>query len=308
MKPCFLRLCSLSLTLAACTAVGSGIDKPESGTYAPMQPAVGGSWELVVQAATDQPIRIAAFGDPQFGLTGGPSETGKAFLTVDGGQTWSSTDGSADCLFGLDIVDSRVVWQCSSGPVRRSTDGGRTWDPASDYGNFCRQLNFLDSGTGWIADRNRLGLTRDGGRTWIPLALPGGGRTIAAIGLRAPGEGYLLDIRGSLFATTDGGAAWSALPLPLDLGGSELPDHDTASSAVRFTDPGHGLVVVHRIDPVRSQLLAFRTADAGKTWDREVVMDVPLVVSVYLSHDARTLTVTDKMESRFIVLRSREGG
>jgi hypothetical protein len=306
MKTDFLCCIIISLLLANCAAP-SEAGGTEAAAFAPMRPVEGGSWELVFRRDAEDPIRIAAFGDSLFGVTGGPSEAGRARFTVDGGVNWSPGRGSADCLFGIDIVDSQTVWQCSSGPVRVSTDGARTWTAATDYGNFCRLLSFLDAETGWIADMERLSLTRDGGRTWIRVALPDGIRNIAAMGLRTPEAGYLLDILGAFFVTIDGGATWSERDLPLD-GGGELPDHDTASSAVRFMDSERGLVVVHIVDSATSRLIAFRTSDAGRTWSREIIMDVPLLVSVYLSHDARTLTVTDKRESKIVVLRNTEGG
>jgi hypothetical protein len=303
MKPWFFHFLVVMLCLPGC-AVGSGGAK--SGAYEPMKPVEGSSWELVFQRETAEPVRIAAFLDGRFGVTGGPSEAGKARFTADGGLSWSPSDGSADCLFGLDVVDARIAWQCSSGPVRVSTDGARTWTAVGDFGNFCRQLSFLDAATGWIADKERLGATRDGGRTWGRVELPRGLGHIAAVGLRTPREGYLLDIGGAFFVTVDGGSTWTPRNLPLDPAGSDLPDHDTASAAVRFTDAEHGTVVVHVVESNSSRLIVFRTADAGRTWSRKTVMDVPLLVSVYLSHDARMLTVVDKAESNFVVLRDAE--
>ena len=40
-------------------------------------------------------MQVAAFLDETFGLTGGPSDPGKAHYTTDGGETWTMADGSA---------------------------------------------------------------------------------------------------------------------------------------------------------------------------------------------------------------------
>jgi hypothetical protein len=54
-----------------------------------------GRWEIVLEKRIEQPLRIAAFLDKTFGLTGGPSEPGMAHYTTDGGQTWTMADNSA---------------------------------------------------------------------------------------------------------------------------------------------------------------------------------------------------------------------
>lgn len=299
----------ISLLLAGCASntASPTIDPGQSTASAPMQPSAGSTWEPVLHRQIEHSMRITAFLDTQFGVTGGPSDSGKSFYTVDGGQSWTQASSSAECLFGLDLVDPQVIWQCSSGPVRVSTDGAHTWEPVSDYGNFCRQLSFLDANTGWIADINQLGVTQDGGVTWTPVSLPENSQHIAAIALRTPTDGYLLDISGTLYITSDGGTTWSSHTLPLSLGENTLPDHDTASSAVRFRDAEHGLVIVHEVDSYHSQLIALSTSDAGQTWHQEVIMQAPILVSVYLSHDASTLTVADKFTSQVVVLHNSGG-
>jgi photosystem II stability/assembly factor-like uncharacterized protein len=250
-------------------------------------------------------MRIAAFLDETFGLTGGSADVGRAHVTTDGGQTWTLAESSEGCLFGLDIVDSQVVWQCALGPAGVSTDGGQTWQAVTEYGN-CRQMSFLNAQTGWIATRDQIGMTTDGGQTWTDVPLPEGVENVLAISLRTPAEGYLVDHTGVLHVTQDGGQSWSARPTGLDLEGVQIPDRDTASAAVRFTDADRGVVVIHLTGGLSSRVVALRTADGGRTWGQEKVMEVPLLVALYLSRDGSTLTVTDHTESRVIVLHYTE--
>lgn len=310
MRRIIILVLSKSLLLAGCAAdpLSPAVSPNRPTSPAPMQPAAGSTWELVLEKQIDHSMRVTAFLDAQFAVTGGPSDSGKAFYSVDGGQSWTQADSSAECLFGLDIVNTRVVWQCSSGPVRVSTDGAHTWQPVSDYGSFCRQLSFLNADTGWIAGIDQLAVTQDGGVTWTPVNLPETSRAIAAIALRTPTDGYLLDITGTLYITSDGGVTWSSHVLPLHLGENQLPDHDTASSAVRFVDAEHGLVIVHDVDNQHSQIVALSTSDTGQTWHQEVIIEeAPIMVSVYLSHDASTLTVADKFTSQIVVLHHSGG-
>jgi photosystem II stability/assembly factor-like uncharacterized protein len=205
----------------------------------------------------------------------------------------------------LDIVDVQVAWQCSLGPVGVSTDGARTWQAVTDYGN-CRQLSFLNAQTGWIATSHQIGMTSDGGQTWQDVPLPGDVQEIAAMSLRTPVDGYVLDTDGVLYTTADAGQSWSAHPLGLDLEGSPIPSRETASAAVRFADADHGLVVIHLAGGLSSRVVALRTADGGQTWAQEDVTTTTLLVALYLSRDGSVLTIADQSEAQVIVLRYME--
>jgi photosystem II stability/assembly factor-like uncharacterized protein len=278
---------------------------PPLATVIPTQVGDTSPWKVVLQADVEQPMRIAVFLDESFGLTGGSADVGRASVTADGGQTWTLAESSAGCLFALDVVDSQVVWQCSLGPVGVSADGGQTWRAVTDYGN-CRQLSFLDAQTGWIATPSQLGMTTDGGQTWAEVPLPEGVENIAAISLRTPADGYLLDSTGILHVTQDGGQSWSSHTLGLDLEGRPIPDRDTASAAMRFFDADRGLVVVHLTGGLSSRVVALRTADGGRTWEQEEVMSSSLLIALYLSHDGSVLTIADHVEKQVIVLRYTE--
>ena len=52
-------------------------------------------WEVVVpQTLFAEKLRIAAFLNENFGLTGGAGDVGKASFTSDGGKTWAQADSS----------------------------------------------------------------------------------------------------------------------------------------------------------------------------------------------------------------------
>jgi photosystem II stability/assembly factor-like uncharacterized protein len=264
-----------------------------------------GPWKVVLQTEVEQSMRVAAFLDESVGFTGGSADVGRAHVSADGGRTWTLAESSAGCLFALDVVDSQVAWQCSLGPVGVSTDGGQTWQAVTDYGN-CQQMSFLDAQTGWIATPSQLGVTTDGGQTWTEVSLPEGVENIAAVSLRTPTDGYLLDSTGILHVTQDGGQSWSSHTLGLDLEGRPIPDRETASAAVRFFDANHGLVVVHLTGGLSSRIVALRTSDGGRTWEQEEVGPASLLIALYLSHDGSVLTIADHVEQQVIVLRCTE--
>jgi len=51
-------------------------------------------WKIVLQREIEQPMRVAAFLDGGFGVTGGPSDPGRAHYTTDGGETWTMAESS----------------------------------------------------------------------------------------------------------------------------------------------------------------------------------------------------------------------
>ncbi len=177
--------------------------------------------------------------------------------------------------------------------VSVSTDGGKTWKAVADKaGGMGCLLAFADADTGWLGFGDKFQVTTDGGATWKDLALPEGVSKVAAISLRTPEDGYLLDDAGILHVTQDGGKTWSSRPLGLDNPGilgfaSGAFVNETPQAAVRFVDAGHGLVVLGLSG--NANLVAFRTADGGKTWKKE---SLPAEVGKpYLSRDCKFLTV-----------------
>ncbi|MBN1834113.1 MAG: hypothetical protein JW896_18595 [Deltaproteobacteria bacterium] len=52
-------------------------------------------WQVVVpQTLFAEKLRIAAFLNEDFGVTGGAGDIGKADYTLDGGKTWATADTS----------------------------------------------------------------------------------------------------------------------------------------------------------------------------------------------------------------------
>jgi photosystem II stability/assembly factor-like uncharacterized protein len=190
-------------------------------------------------------------------------------------------------------VDVQTIWQCGLKNVSVSTDGGKTWKAiAGKAGGMGCILAFADAETGWLGFGAKFEMTTDGGATWKELALPKDVSKVAAISLRTPTDGYLVDGDGVLHITQDGGKTWSSRSLGFDkpsiLGfssGSFV--NETPQAAVRFFDAGHGLVVLGLSG--KTSMIALRTVDGGKTWKQE---NLPAELGKpYLSRDGKFLTV-----------------
>jgi photosystem II stability/assembly factor-like uncharacterized protein len=270
------------------------------------------AWEVVLQTKVEQPVRIAAFLDETFGVTGGATGAGKTHYTTDGGATRTMAESSGGCLYGMDIVDEQMVWACgrmigqsftTPGGVRLSTDGGQTWDGQTAFQSMPGRcpLSFLDAQMGWVANARKLSATTDGGETWeeiTPDVLD-----IAAIALRTPGEGYVLDYDGNLYTTADGGKSWSSQSLGLEKYGELklMESQDFVMAAIRFADADNGVVVLSLVGGGESKVVALRTADGGQTWTEEVISEE--TGPLYLTHDGSLLTIYSFLNSEIIVFR-----
>src|SRR5512139_3697599 len=116
----------------------------------------------------------------------------------------------------MDIVDVQTIWQCGMKNLSVSTDGGKTWRAiAEKAGGMGCILSFADPKTGWFGFGAKFQMTADGGATWNDLALPKDVSKVAAISLRTPTDGYLVDVNGVLYITRDGGKTWSSRSLGL---------------------------------------------------------------------------------------------
>jgi photosystem II stability/assembly factor-like uncharacterized protein len=272
-----------------------------------------GRWEEVSRVTAKQPVRMAAFLDETFGVTGGATGAGKTHYTTDGGATWTLAESSGGCLYGMDIVDEQTVWACgrmrgqsftTPGGVRLSTDGGQTWEGQTAFKSQPGRcpLSFLDTQTGWVANARTLSATADGGETWEEIT-PDGLTDIVAIALRTPSEGYALDYDGTLYTTADGGKSWSSQSLGVEKYGElkVLESRDFVMAAIRFTDADNGIVVLSLVGGGESKVVALRTADGGRTWLEEIV---PAETGpVYLSHDGSLLTVYSFLKPEVILFR-----
>jgi photosystem II stability/assembly factor-like uncharacterized protein len=282
-------------------------------TAVPTEATPASQWEEVSRVAAMQPVRMAAFLNETFGVTGGATGRGKLHHTTDGGKTWTLAESSGGCLYGVDIVDEQTVWACgrmigqsftTPGGVRLSTDGGQTWEGQTTFQSKPGRcpLSFLDTRMGWVANAGTLSATTDGGETWEEIT-PDGLTDIAAIALRTASEGRALDYDGNLYTTTDGGKSWSSQSLGLEKYGElEIVDNkDLVMATVRFTDADHGTVVLSLADGSEHRVVALRTADGGQTWLEENASAE--IGPVYLSHDGSLLTIYSLLEPEVILLR-----
>jgi photosystem II stability/assembly factor-like uncharacterized protein len=196
----------------------------------------------------------------------------------------------------MDIVDAQTIWQCGMKTVSVSTDNGKTWKAvAGKAGGMGCILSFVDAKTGWLGFGQKFEMTTDGGETWKEVVLPKEVSRVAAVSLRTPKDGYLIDQDGVLHVTQDAGKTWSTQSLGLTSPGIKgFVDpkspfvNETPQAAVRFTDAKHGLVILGLSS--KEKMIALRTADGGKTW-KEEALPVDFFGVPYITHDGKFVTV-----------------
>jgi len=145
--------------------------------------------------------------------------------------------------------------------------------------------------------------TADAGKSWTAIPLPVGLSAPAALHLRTPSEGYILDVAGNLFVSTDGGESWVTRSIGLPEG-MRIPTLNH-SAVVRFTDALHGVIVLNMIGGGEGQVRAVRTVDGGATWTEEPI-PVPMGM-FHLSRDGVFLTHMDLYDNGKLTLLCSAG-
>lgn len=259
---------------------------------APAPAHAAGRWRLAGEAPFTHKASIAAFTDEKNGMTGGYA--GAMFYTHDGGKTWTAASNKSACRFGLEAVPGAAISSGNQGDVRVSDDGGERWIFATGWGRtepaHARFLSFVDDQRGLIASPTELAMTSDGGETWIPVAPPREIGPIAAVSLaeeRGALRLRLLDERGKLYLSADGGKSWTEARSPLR--GGVLGSMATPFAALRFRG-AEGVLAAFTAEG-SSTGHVFRTRDGGQTWSEEAVPAPFPPGATTLSFDGKLLTV-----------------
>jgi photosystem II stability/assembly factor-like uncharacterized protein len=241
------------------------------------------------------------FADESFGVA--TDLGGGIYYTEDGGDSWRYSEKAGASRVGLEVADRNSIWHIGvGGAVRHSVDGAHAWQFVSSlpYGRHVEYLSFADDGNGWMVttELRTFYITADGAKTWRAEELPGAMGAPAALHLRTPRDGYLLDAAGNLFITADGGDSWRMQSIGL-ADGITLPTLNH-SAAMRFVDGRRGLIVLSVIDGDSGRVFALRTEDGGATWAEE---SLPVTMGMFhLSRNGEYLTHVDLVDQGKITL------
>jgi photosystem II stability/assembly factor-like uncharacterized protein len=216
--------------------------------------------------------------------------------TRDGGESWRPIFPPTlprqvqffDSLHGVGL--GSFPWQ--NNQFLRTDDGGRTWELAGHVGRpswVClkpvseerdcvfavQSFDFIDPLTGWALAKDEpdgLYITRDGGLTWSPLPpLPAAGNNYA-LSFVDERTGFLIDYRGTLYATQDGGQSFAPV--------TQTGNNDPAYLQVcDFASPLEGVMTEKGPGYVKGRV--YLTDDGGHTWSCILVADRMLDLGMF---------------------------
>ena len=225
------------------------------------------------------------------------AQSGSAlYLSTDGGATWSAGSIDPDPV-AVFVLDAQHAWTVTIGPgstgntgdpqhdvlhyvVNRTSDGGASWQSTAIDGSYPETgaaLSFVDAEHGYLlieperfsATAASVFATGDDGSTWQHVATAGANQLWYARMFAAAPDGTLwsgaeVTAAGAgewdlLSVSRDGGATWSAVPLP---GRERLANGDFLLAPPAI----FGSTVVIAVDAY-GPITFYRSADAGRTWD-----------------------------------------
>ena len=261
----------------------------------------GATWAAVGTRLAGAFGTLAASGNTAY--AGG--QLGVLVRTADGGQTWSSVSPPTDAVITslAPVGADRLFVLASDNTIQRSDNGGAsysllnqgTFQPAaiaaidSDRlllvgrgaelsenggdsftpasGKIARaQLSAVDlaSGAVFAYGPSRIFASTDRGRHWREVSKPKR-RAVIDLDFVGPNIGYLLDARGTLWKTTNGGGNWKL-----------LPGVGWAGYEVEFSSALNGYLAVRGFGSIRAGGVVLRTTDGGRSWHPQLVSPLPV--------------------------------
>jgi photosystem II stability/assembly factor-like uncharacterized protein len=219
----------------------------------------GGSWKTLAVPTSADVLDVSFFAaDTGYAL----DVRGGLFKTTNSGVTWQTLDtGSTTAPRALKALGGDAVLLAGPRGIRRAVGGGR-FDPVGGKPVTKAVLTSLKSGTGVVVafgnGTKNVFLSTDQGKAWTKVKLPKK-TTVTDAGFVTRRVGFVLDGRGRLLKSADGGKSWTDL---IGTGTSDANALTMATATQGFLNvqvfgndftPGHTAVVM-------------RTSDGGRTW------------------------------------------
>jgi len=230
----------------------------------------GQSWQVI---ATQSSATLAdvSFATPQLGYA--LDVNGGLQQTDDGGASWLTLNpGTTTPASALVALGTRAVLLIGPLGIHRAVAGGR-FEPVTGKVAASAHLSDYDLAGSTVfafgVETHTLIRSTDEGSSWKAIRLPltnRKGRTsesIFSVAFTSPSYGYLLDTRGRIWVTRDGGASWKEI---LSAGTSE-------GIQLAFSDPAHGFLSVGSFGREEGDAYVLRTDNGGASWHPQAITD-----------------------------------
>lgn len=198
--------------------------------------------------------------------------------SADGGSTWAERRGNIPRSFfvqaiAVDPRDPETVWAGTSRGVYVSEDGGATWEERREgltapgaqpvAGVLFLRLAPSNPSIAYAGSFEALFKTVDAGRHWSLLLLPAPSFpefvALQDVWVDPRDPDVLFAARGGIWASRDGGASWSLVPVGNGSTTFQSVEADPRNPDVLYAGGEEGM---------------FRSADGGQVW--QLVTDVPI--------------------------------
>lgn len=227
-----------------------------------------GAWQLrtLGHRTPTPPVSLSPVPTPTPFATPSPSPSASPTATPTPSPTPAgAVPNFVPGLASIEMVGPRFGWAAGSQGIYATSDG-KHWAKQYSSSDAFVSVDFISTTTGWVVGAQSLVGTTDGGRTWQQLGegpqwirsvhfvnaaegwgIAGGSEPLFARGILVPYRGAVVVV------TSDGGRSWTTLSAPSD------------PQSVCFSDAAHGWLT-------SSSGLVYRSADAGRTWNRVLQM------------------------------------
>ena len=177
----------------------------------------------------------------------------------NGGQSYSLLNPGTFRPAAIAAIDLDRLLLLGRG-VALSTNGGDSFTPAAGK-IAAAQLSAADHAAGavFVYGPARIFRSTDRGTHWREVAKPKR-RVIVDLDFVGPNLGYLLDARGAIWKTTNGGGNWKS-----------LSGVGSRAYQVEFSSPLNGYATVAGFGSIRAGGVVLRTTDGGRSWHPQLV-------------------------------------
>ena len=174
--------------------------------------------------------------------------------------------GTPRAISAVVALDTETIVLIGPRGLLRSTNGGDEFTavPGKIGGSALLRTGEVVSGRMYAYGARTLVVSTDRGKTWKAIKTPAK-RSILDVSFGSVSTGYLLDTRGELWRTKNGGKTWDEIEC---LGTWRL-------NGVDFVDANHGFALVRPTGKYVAGAYLLRTDNGGKSWHPQFVSGGP---------------------------------